>query len=65
MTEQLSLLPALTCAVIREIEAPARAPFVPRARQVDFPFVPGPECEPRALDVVPEWLRFWIDEDVA
>ena len=44
---------------------PARAPFVPRARQVDFPFVPGPECEPRSLDAIPEWLRFWIDEGVA
>ena len=33
-----------------------RAPYERQAplRQVDFPFVPGPECEPRALDVVPE-----------
>ena len=48
MTTQLSLPLA---------PKPARAPFVPRARQVDFPFVPGPECEPRGIETIPLWLR--------
>lgn len=34
-----------------------RAPFVPRSRDVTFDFIPGPEAEPRTLDVVPGWLR--------
>ena len=58
MTTQLSLPLAP-----KPTPKPARVPFVPRVRQVDFPFVPGPECEPRSLDAIPEWLRFWIDED--
>ena len=51
MNAQLPLAPKAT-------PKPARVPFVPRPRQVDHDFNPGPECEPRTLDAIPAWLRF-------
>lgn len=47
---QLSLLDALTLAVVAELEEEDRA--------APFPFdASGPECAPRSLDVVPAILR--------
>lgn len=44
----------------RRTQPPRSAVKQPEAEE-EFVFEGGPECVPRALADVPEWLRFWMD----
>jgi hypothetical protein len=47
----------------RDLFPPPAPKPAPPPRRYDLPEVYGAGLEPLGLDTVPQWLRFWIDED--